>query len=117
MEAPGVAKWLLEAEKLLPRMELDHVREQLGVVREQAELLSVAQGAADGQLTAAMDAVAESLLPEFSFDTPAEERQRDSLVRDLAPVLPSLVRPLWRARVEGVLQGQGKDCRLWGTRP
>jgi len=106
-------------------MEFDCVRHQLDTVQIQMDAVSGAGGFGvepdagadlEKRLEEAMAGVAESLLPEFCFDTPAEARRREDLVRDCGLLLPALLRPLWRSRVEEVLSSQGRECHLWGQR-
>lgn len=110
-------KWLSRAESLLPRVEIERVREQVQIMEEQADMVATGSGpkaaTAEPMLLAALRCISESLLPEFCFDTPAEERNRDALVRDCASLLPKLLRPLWRTAVEKVLQDQGTARQIW----
>jgi len=109
--------WLGRAEDLLPRMELEQVRGQVGVLELQADIVAGGvperAAAAEPLLLGALKGVAQSLLPEFCFDTPAEERAREALIRDCAVLLPRLLRPLWKRTVEDVLTGRGDARRLW----
>jgi len=124
-ETSGATAWLRAVEGLLPRMEFDCVRQQLDAMQVQMDAISstgvpgleAGPGAdIEKRLEKAMAGVAESLLPEFCFDTPAEARRRDDLVRDCGLLLPALFRPLWRSRVEEVFRSQERECHLWGPR-
>lgn len=123
--AGGVGKrdssqaWLEKAEGLLPRMEYERARVELAVMGSQAAL--VCEGGfeaadADRRLTEAMQKMAEILLPEFCFDTETEERLREVLVRECGTLLPKLLWPLWRERVEMLLREQGRQVAgLWSA--
>jgi len=117
VEGPGPsdrAGWLRSAEGLLPRAEHEQVREQLAVAREEADTIAAGDAKrGEERLLAAMRGAAESLLPEFCFDTPTEESLRESLVRDFGLLLPKLVRPLWKECVVELFRARGEACRIW----
>lgn len=121
MEGPIAKKWLQAAERLLPRMEFDLMRKDLTSLQEQCETImadSLRAGSdskdVEDRLRTSMTSVAETLLPEFSFDTPEEERCRESLVKECASLMPKLVQSLWRKCAEDLLRSQGKPVFAWG---
>eukprot|EP00927_Polykrikos_kofoidii_P038400 TRINITY_DN32748_c0_g4_i1.p1 TRINITY_DN32748_c0_g4~~TRINITY_DN32748_c0_g4_i1.p1 ORF type:complete len:1032 (+),score=137.48 TRINITY_DN32748_c0_g4_i1:146-3097(+) len=104
--------WLERAGRLLPRMEYERVQAEVAVMRSQAELVcngGAAAADADRRLSESMRTIAEILLPEFNFDTAEEEGVRQGLVKECGTLIPKLLRPLWRGRVDAVLRKQGQE--------
>jgi hypothetical protein len=121
MEGQAAERWLQAAERLLPKMEFDHVRASLVIVQEQSEniMADSIRAANTGKdmevrLRSSMAAVVEALLPEFNFDSPDEKKVRENLVKDCAALMPKLVRSLWRKCVEDRLRATDQALWVWG---
>eukprot|EP00930_Biecheleria_cincta_P098404 TRINITY_DN90066_c0_g1_i1.p1 TRINITY_DN90066_c0_g1~~TRINITY_DN90066_c0_g1_i1.p1 ORF type:complete len:998 (+),score=143.61 TRINITY_DN90066_c0_g1_i1:56-3049(+) len=114
MDAP-TSRWLKAVEALLPRMELDAVRQHLSASQSEATLIATGQAeASDVKLMQSLRQIAESLLPEMCFDTPEQEKRRESLVREAAQLWPKLLRPLWKVAVDETLKAHGSSRKIWG---
>lgn len=111
-------RWLKAAEALLPRMELDEVRQHVSVSQREAQVIASGSACfcvtAEAKLTESLRQVAENLLPITCFDTPEEEKRRASLIREAVDLWPKLFRPLWKAAVDERLNAQGIDLKIWG---